>query len=358
MKYDNFLKLYQADQFREIDKQENSSKFYLLRSISKSKTLEKFCNQYHIEKDLNKILDNRDISEQDIIHFIKNNFNAKTPKQITEIESELNKMQNFDWGGSMGNSLEKNIVNHYIKKILKYEEIERAIASTIQQSVHGYTVNSWYNHWSSILIEEMFNNNEKVVPTIDLVEKIDFFIDGIPFDLKVTYFPDELMKKCIEEELKQEFGYKSELACTKKIAQKVNITIPQNLNDKSLLICLQKLLKESVDENVREFVSKIKEIKKKVIQYYQDNPKELIKWLYENQGERRFDAANRFYLVLIDSEDLSDSWKLKRNVNLLKNKINEKLESFSKNHLTKVDFTWKKESQKYSCISELLFIIK
>jgi hypothetical protein len=43
------------------------------------------------------------------------------------------------------------------------------------------------------------------------------------------------------------------------------------------------------------------------------NPLELMKWLYEEQGLRRFDAANRFFIILIDSNNLEESWKLKRN---------------------------------------------
>lgn len=71
-------------------------------------------------------------------------------------------MQNFDWGGSMGNNLEKNIVNNFVKKIMKYSEMEKVISGTIPRSVYGYTMNSWYNHWSTILIEEIVNNNDKI----------------------------------------------------------------------------------------------------------------------------------------------------------------------------------------------------
>jgi hypothetical protein len=39
------------------------------------------------------------------------------------------------------------------------------------------------------------------------------------------------------------------------------------------------------------------------------SPKELIVWLYENQGEMRFDASNRFFLILVNSSNLSESWK-------------------------------------------------
>ena len=200
----------------------------------------------------------------------------------------------------MGNNLEKNIVNHYVKKIMKYEEIKEAISGSIQKSVDGYTLNSWYNHWSTILIEEIFNSNKRILPTIDLVEKIDFFIDNIPFDLKVTYFPEELMKKSISDELYKKYGSKNELTCFKRIAKQLNITIPNDLNDKDLILCLNKLLRESINNKAKQF-------------------------LYENQGEMRFDAANRFYLVLVDSENIYESWTLKRNVNLLKKEIQAKL---------------------------------
>ena len=258
----------------------------------------------------------------------------------------------------MGNNLEKNIVNNYIKKILKYEEIEEAISGSIQKSVYGYTINSWYNHWSTIMIEEIFNKNDRILPTIDLVEKIDFFIDNVPFDLKVTYFPEELMKEKIADKLIEKYGSKSELTCAKRMARELNIAIPDDLNDRALVNCLQNLLKESIDERAKKFIEDIKEIKKEVISYYKKNPNELIIWLYENQGEMRFDAANRFYVVLIDSENIFDSWKLKRNVNLLKTEINNKLSKFSKDNLNNVDFYWNKDGKIYNCISEILFISK
>ena len=39
---------------------------------------------------------------------------------------------------------------------MKYDEIEKAISGAIQRSVYGYTMNSWYNYWSTILREEIF----------------------------------------------------------------------------------------------------------------------------------------------------------------------------------------------------------
>lgn len=358
MKYDELIKLYNNNLFREIDKQANCKKFYLLRSISKSRTFKLFCEKQGVKADLNNILENKDINEAVIISFIKSEFKFKSEQDIKKIEVELNKMQNFDWGGSKGNSLEKNIINNYVKKISSYDSIVNEIAGSIQHSVYGYTMNSWYNHWSTVMIEEIFNNNDRILPTLDLVKNIDFFIDSIPFDLKVTYFPKELMKKEIGEKLKAKFGNKSEVACMKKLAKKCEITIPDGLGEEALTICLYNLLKESISQEARDFITEITKIKKAVIEYYMAHSEKLMKWLYENQGEMRFDAANRLYLVLVDTENIFDSWKLKRNVNLLKIKIQEKLNEFDTSKLHKVSFVWNKDGKTYDCLAETLFIMK
>lgn len=358
MNYNEYLTLFKNNEFRKIDKEKLHTKFYYLRTLSKSKTFKKFCNINNVEVSLDGVLSNDKITSEDLKNYINNNFIYKTEEETKAIESELNKMQNFDWGGSMGNNLEKNIINNYVKKIPRYDDIVEAITNSIQKSVYGYTLNSWYNHWSSFLIEEIFNANERITPTLDKVEKIDFFIDTIPYDLKVTYFPEELLKKEMEAELLINYGSKSELTCAKRLARELNITIPGDLNDKALLICINNLLEESFEKKAKEYVRFVKYLKKNIIMKYKENPNKLIKWLYENQGEMRFDAANRFYLVLVDSDNINDSWKLKRNVNVLRREINNKINSFSTDKLNKVDFHWFKDGKDYNCISDLLFIIK
>lgn len=358
MTYNELIYLYDNNEFREIDKQPNAKKFYLLRSISKAKTLKLFCQKNRVPNDLNFILNDDLITEEVILKFIKNEFTPKDADDIKRIETELNKMQFFDWGGSMGNQLEKNIVNNYVKKILSYNELELAISSCIQRSVYGYTMNSWYNHWSAILLEEIFNSHKKITPTVDLVKKIDFFIEGVPFDLKVTYFPEELMSSEIGDDLYKLYKSKNELTCMKKVAKELNIAIPKDLNSKSLKICLYKILEEQTDDKAKKFIRQINSIKLKVLNYYKNNPNELIVWLYENQGEMRFDAANRYYVVLVDEENIFDSWKLKRNANLIRDKVNEHLNLFSSLNLNMVKFFWKPNGKVYTCISELLFISK
>ena len=156
--------------------------------------------------------------------------------------------------------------------MVKYEEIEEALQGNILRSVYGYTMNSWYNHWSTIMIEDIFKNSPKVLPTVDLIEKIDFFIDDIPYDLKVTYFPEELMKEKISTRLLEMYDSKSELTCLKRFAKKADIAIPNDLKGRELTICLYNLLCESVDTEAKKFIDDLNKIKKDVVNYYKNNP--------------------------------------------------------------------------------------
>ena len=356
MTYSELNNLYKQNKFREIDLDPRATKFYLLRTISKKETFSEFCEKNNLESNIETVFDNEQITKNTISDFIKQTFKKINPNELDQICSELNKMDTFDWGASRKNNLENNIVTH-IKKTKCFDDIERAVAGPILESTRNYTLTSWYNHWSSTVIENIFKSNQRVIPTIGLVEKIDFFIDETPFDLKVTHFPDALLQSEISEKIKNKFGRKKILACYKKIAKMANISIPKGLSDKNLTSNLYKLLSESSNTKAKNFITEIKKIMQEIYSQYKKCPEKLIKWLYENQGERRFDAANRFYLVLIDKSNPYDSWKLKRDVELLNKNVNNKIKTFNKNDIIKTTFK-DKNGIEYHCLSTMLFVTK
>ena len=51
------------------------------------------------------------------------------------------------------------------------------------------------------------------------------------------------------------------------------------------------------------------------------DPQHLAIWMYEHQGPQRFGSDNRFFVVLVDKENLENSWKLKRDFNFIFSKI-------------------------------------
>lgn len=85
------------------------------------------------------------------------------------------------------------------------------------------------------------------------------------------------------------------------------------------------------------------------------DPVEIITWLYENQGVRRFDASNRLFLVLVDRDNFFDSWKLKRAKPLLANKIYSHLEEVSDTPGFEISFEW--EGAHYDVTSDIIFVV-
>ena len=73
-----------------------------------------------------------------------------------ELVSQLYRMQAFDWGGLHQNSLEKTIVDNYVKKITSFDLLTDKIDNELHNSLRGYVLCSWYNHWTSIIIEDVF----------------------------------------------------------------------------------------------------------------------------------------------------------------------------------------------------------
>ncbi len=324
--------------------------------------MEKFCELHNIDlqdlksKDyLRHVFENGNITDAIINDFINKKYQEEREKRRNNqdyLVDQLNRLQYFDWGGSFGNSLEKNIVNNYVKKIKSYDKINEEIDGSLLTSLRGYTLNSWYNHWTSIIIEDLFKDHDTVLPTVGLVKKIDFFINDIPFDLKVTYFPEQLLADKLKDN-----GYGNELIMLKRICRKLNIFIPDDMNNKALKLHLYGKVFEDQREDAKGFISSLKKEKQNIIQEAEENPAELKKWLYENQGEARFDASNRFFLVLTDESDMANSWKLKRNIVFLRDRITSHLDELSMDMTSlETTFYWKLDKETYNCKSDILFL--
>lgn len=355
-------RLFRENDFSAIEADARGIRFLKLRSMSRKLMMEEFAGIKGIDlsrlksKDyFSYIFENDTIDDSDINDFINTKYLEERSERLTDQDyliDQLSRLKSFDWGGSFGSSLEKNIVNNYVKKIKSYELISEEIEGSLLSSLKGYTMSSWYNHWSSILIEDIFKDHDIVLPTVGLVKKIDFFINDIPFDLKVTYFPEQLLGDKLKEK-----GFGVELTQLKKKCRELKVFIPKDLNDKDLKAHLYNKLSEDQRPEAKSFIKELDLLKKTIIQEAESNPSELKKWLYENQGEARFDASNRFFLVLTDENNMADSWKLKRNIGYLTEKIKEHLDEFSINEdEINTEFYWKLDQKTYRCKSDIIFV--
>ena len=282
-----------------------------------------------------------------------NNDEIKTLKQnFSLIESELYKMNYFAWGGDSSNSLDKQIIS-FVKEIYKYDEILHKIDNDIAQNVKNYTLSSWYNNWSAILTEHIFKSHSKVISAVGKIKSVDFFIENIPIDLKITYFPKEFLKL-----QRKANGLQNELSLLKNIAKKLTLNFDKESKEE---IVKYQITQQILDSNNAEAILQLKNLKAqnaKIIQEAIADKHTLIKWLYENQGEMRFGAENRIFIVLIDLDDFTQAWKLKRNFTLIKPKILEYLDNFRHEIFLKNIVEFEFNQKRYKALADIIFVVK
>ena len=141
---------------------------------------------------------------------------------------------------------------------------------------------SWYNNWTSYLIESIFKKHERVLSAVGEIKSVDFFIDNNPIDLKVTYFPEAYL----QSKLKEKLGNK-EITWLKHQAKSFNIMPDRNLSDSEQYYFLKEELENHGHSAV---VTNLISTRKQVVKEAQNKPENLMKWLYENQSSRLFGA--------------------------------------------------------------------
>lgn len=105
-----------------------------------------------------------------------------------DLKKELIKVKTFSWGVVQG-QLDQKIQSEYVRRIVRYDELLKNVKAKLQDDVTNYVICTWYNHWTTVLIEEHISTHPKIIPTIKNIKGIDIFFADQPFDLKVTYLP-------------------------------------------------------------------------------------------------------------------------------------------------------------------------
>ena len=227
--------------------------------------------------------------EKKIDDFIKRKYReyVKERQKIisdTELKQELMKVKEFKWGVVQG-QLDQKIQTEYVRRFVKYDDLIRGVKDKLHGDITHYVIATWFNHWTTVLIEDHISQHPRVVPTLKNYKGIDIFFDDQPFDLKITYLPR---------------GY-------------------------------------SLEDALK-------------------NPKELIIWLYENQGAQRFGADNRLFVVLASKNNLEESWKLKRDFDFVFSEIDKFFDETTVSTKDEIVFSFNKKT--YTAISKILIITK
>lgn len=264
-----------------------------------------------------------------------------------KLKSGLRQISTYEWGGDQENSLDQYLIRRFVKTISDFEEL-KSKADVIATNAWKFVQTSWFNNWTSYLIESIFKKHQRVLSAVGEIKSVDFFIDNNPVDLKVTYFPAAYM----QGKLKNILG-NHELTWLKRQAKSFNIFPDKNLSDAEQY----NFLKEELENHGHtEIIEQLTAKKKQIVKDSRNNPEELIKWLYENQSPRLFGAENRLFVVLVDSIDMEQSWKMKRAFSLIEPRVNSYLDNFDAHSLKKINFTFNKRT--YNSLADIIFIVK
>ena len=329
-----------------------------VRAISKRLPMSKFLEKNKIKLSTTKITDqNKELFSKfetniepslnlldSYLRDINNEWYCEMGVDEDTLKSDLYNIDTYEWGGDQNNSLDKHLVSRFVKVISKYNDLQSK-QTEIQSNAWNYVRTSWYNNWTSYLIESIFKHHSKVVSAVGEIKSVDFFINDIPVDLKVTFFPNQYMN----DKLKAKLKGKSELTWLKQKAKENGIELSRS---ESVAIISEKISAAGHDDILLELRNKRKDI----ITDAQNNKNELMTWLYANQGEMRFGAENRLFLVLVDSSDLSQSWKMKRAFEQIEPAINSYLNTFANESLERIDFSFK--GKEYSSLADIIFVVK
>jgi hypothetical protein len=352
------VSLFKEDRLNELCTDADGKRFLKIRSLSRTEHLERLFQIAGVAKpdvgarQLFEAAFNAGINTATIESCVREIYREEREQRLgneAELLNQLYRVQEFNWGGLHQNSLEKTIVDNYVKIITDYEALCRRVENELLTSLRGYVLCSWYNHWTSIIIEDIFKDHANVLPAVGLVKKIDFFIRDVPFDLKVTYLPEGYLS-----EKRKAAGNRPELTLLKRAARTHDLPISTDLADAALLQDLWAKVTDHPSAECKQLIAELASFRDVLVTAIERDPTELIRWLYENQGDRRFDASNRLFLVLVDQRNYFDSWKLKRAKALMEAKIHDYLDSCGNNPGQRVEFDW--EGERYSSISDVLVV--
>jgi hypothetical protein len=367
--FNYWKKLHESEQLNEFNTDNTGLLWLKIKSIIRKELIVEFIEQNKIQ--LVETTSNKQFVELFALlskdpgasHTLLNNYIIeKSKKQLAGLDteqlvSELFKIKYFEWGDYQ-NDLNKLLVSRYVKVYKSYDQLISKFENEINPLVQAYVLNSWYNHWSSILIEYICKSHNSVLPTVGQIKSVDFFINDIPFDLKVTYLPSEYIK-----EKRAEKGYPVELTYLKAKAKEANIHFDKNAKPSDIYYEITEKMKDNNDRFSIGVLEKLKIEKLEILNEAQENPKVLSKWLYENQSTPRFGSENRMFLVLVDTNDFANSWKLKRDLYLLKPTIFNYLDKFKYNtdsaQKLSIKYNFPKNStNEYTSLADVIFVVK
>lgn len=356
--FEGAQKLFDENNLQQLSSTLEGQRYLLLKSMARPEYLKQLALFHQLNSDaktktllMQDIFESNKISNEQIVHEIQIIYQRERASRLVGEEAlldELAQITSLSWGGLYQNTLEQAILDLYVKKTRSLQKLKSQIVGEMYSRMEAFAISSWYNHQAGIIIEDLFNDHPNVLPAVGKMDKIDFFINETPFDLKITYLPENYIKQ-----KRKALNLPSELSVLKKSARQNSLPLPP-LPDAALMEYLWKKLSSVGTPEVINILEKIKQVRELILNECSQNPEELICWLYENQGFRRFDSSNRIYLVLYNPDCFMESWRIKSQVQIVKSAVHSYLNSATSNPGKDIEFEW--NGEKHSCLADLIIV--
>jgi len=362
--WDTLVSLFDESEgnFDEILEFSNGLKYLKLQTISKKDRLKQIAEKYNIQytsslkvKELSKkIFDT--LSENQIEDFIREQYNSErviARGAEDELIEQLKKIKNNDWGNTYKNKIEFHITDNYVKIINNYDTMKQRLDTEIREATEGWALTSWYNFWSNELIENHINDHPKVLPGIGKIKNIDFFWDNLPFDVKTTFFARGFLEK-----KRGELNLtKKEFSAMKKFARQNRIDFDNDGTKKEIERQLISKLSSENNTSKKFLKEQIYDIRRQILHDAISDPTEYVTWLFKEQSDKRFGNENRLFVILVDKDISSDSWKLKIKKDVWAEKLNNFLDEGPESNMLR-DIHFEYENNDYTANCSILFIVE
>jgi len=271
---------FKNDNIRELSQDTQGMRFLKLRSLSRKEHLARLIADHALSipdgslaTRLKAVFESA-ITDAQIDATIRSLATAERQRRAAlepALITELYKLQMFDWGGLHQNSLEKTIVDNYVKKIRSFDDLQARVDEELFNSMKAYVLCSWYNHWTSIVIEDIFREHPSVLPAVGSIKKVDFFVQGVPYDLKVTNLPEGYIKNA-----RKILGEKEEIGFLKKFCKQHNMHFDKDLPSARLLEDLWRKVADHPSDGAKALIGTLKARRLSILDNAVSNPTTLL----------------------------------------------------------------------------------
>jgi hypothetical protein len=120
-----------------------------------------------------------------------------------KILQEVNKVQTYYWTQVQTNFIYNN-AGSFLFHIFDFNELIEKIRKTMKEKgfsedFEQYTINRWYNYLTQLIVQDLFAKHKRVTTEKNKRSLyVDIYIDGNPFDIKMTPLPKNFVKRLKE----------------------------------------------------------------------------------------------------------------------------------------------------------------